>query len=472
MWGAALILAIGSVMIALTIRSLDMHEFNEALLEKSLGLATLAFRGDQLIDVSFTSEYMPEFEREVDAEYFEFHLPDGTTIARSASLGNAHLPFKPVVEFSSDASYVDLVLPDGRRGRMIQICLTPHGRNSHPVQVDDCGKRAVASSAGDDAFVVLGLAHELEEVYTLLIKIYITLGIVDVLLLALIYLVVQKALKKGFTPIAAMNEQIRSLQPESLDRRIHLPSTPEELQPVLLAMNSFIKRLQAAFTRERSFTSNVAHELRTPVAEFRLACEVGSKWSDDPALVRKRFNELRNSAIGMEHTVNTLLELSRLDQGRVSIEKSSVVLSDIVNTSWSSLCTEAGCDGRSLKNDISQDVSVETDADKLKLILRNLIGNAITYSLPGTSISCSLEELSGGRCVLRISNPCDNLTPSDLEHMFERFWRKDSARTSGSCHTGLGLAIVRSLADVLNINIKVDLTDDSVFTVSLFLARR
>jgi two-component system sensor histidine kinase QseC len=453
-------------MIAVTIRGLDMHEFNEALLEKSLALATLSLRDDKLIDVSFTSEYMPEFEREIDAEYFEFHHPDGTTIARSKSLGNAHLPFHPTKTLIKTPIFTDLILPDGRRGRMIQICLIPHTKE----HLEKSEQQPDLSDKPDKHFITLGLAHELEEVYTLLTKVYITLAIVDILLLALIYLVVQRALKKGFAPIAAMNKQIRSLRPESLERRIQLPSTPEELQPVLLALNSFIKRLQAAFVRERSFTSNVAHELRTPVAEFRVACEVGSKWADDTELVRKRFTELRDSAIGMERTVNTLLDLSRLDQGRVVIQKSETIITNIVDACWDHLCSDDLCTPQSLENHISQDIIVKTDPDKLKLIICNLISNAVTYRQPNTTITCLTENISGNRYALRISNLCDNLSPKDLEHMFERFWRKDSARTSGN-HTGLGLAIVSSLADAMEINIKVDLSPDNVFTVSLFFSK-
>jgi signal transduction histidine kinase len=197
-----------------------------------------------------------------------------------------------------------------------------------------------------------------------------------------------------------------------------------------------------------------------------VACDVGAKWSDDPELVRKRFDNLRDSAINMERKVNSLLELSRLDQGTVVVQKSRTSVSEIVEACWARLCEDNVLPVSQLENNIDRDITVETDAVKLDMIIHNFINNAVSYSDPGSAVTCSAETLSAGGCIIRISNHAADMNPDDLKHIFERFWRGDTARTEG-CHSGLGLSIVKALADVLDIHIKVDLTEEGVFTAGM-----
>jgi len=469
LWGSALILSIGSLVVALAIRNLDMNEFDEALLEKAQALATLVLREDHSVEISFAGEYMPEFERTENSEYFEFRLPDGTEIGRSASLGKHHMPFQ-APDFNLDVPvFTNYIFPDGRKGRMIQISLNPTKVEIENAASSDKHFVIPPHIEKEGLFVVLGLAHGREELDTLLLRIYISLAGVDFLLLGLIALVVHIAIKKSFAPLASMNEQIRSLNPDSLERRIHLAATPLELQPVLSALNGFIEKLQTAFARERSFTNDVAHELRTPIAEFRVACDVGAKWSDDPELVRKRFENLRESAISMERKVNSLLELSRLDHGTVVVRKSTTVPADIVESCRLRLRDEKKLSMELLENRIDRTVTVETDAVKLDMIIHNFINNAFSYRVAGTAVVCTSESAAGGGYAIRISNQTEDLTKDDLKHIFERFWRKDLSRTDES-HSGLGLAIAKELADVLNIRVEADLSQAGIFTISIIFS--
>jgi len=453
---------------ALAIRRLDLDEFDEALVEKAQALATLVLHEDHSIEVALVSEYMPEFERESDAEYFEFRLLNGTGMERSVSLGDNHVPFLPGGIGTEKPLFENYGLPDGRKGRMVQILLDTGKADLKEYDGSLKNSKAVGRLDDDKRFVVLGLAHGREEVDDLLLRIYIALASVDALLLGMIALVVQRALNKGFAPLTAMNAQILDMRPDALERRIHLPATPVELRPVLSALNSFIEKLQAAFIRERCFTSDVAHELRTPIAEFRVACDVGAKWSDDPELVRKRFENLRDSAINMERKVNSLLELSRLDQGTVVVHKSITSVSELVESCWARLCEDKALPIGRLENNIDRSITVDTDAVKLDMIIYNFINNAVSYSLPDSVVTCAGEISADGNCAIRISNQTEDLTADDLKNMFKRFWRGDLSRTDGR-HSGLGLSIVKALADVLDIHIKVDLTEEGVFTASMVL---
>jgi two-component system sensor histidine kinase QseC len=102
----------------------------------------------------------------------------------------------------------------------------------------------------------------------------------------------------------------------------------------------------------------------------------------------------------------------------------------------------------------------------LEQIIFNLLSNATCYSPPGSTVVCESRHTASDVWELRISNPTDALEQEDLPHIFERFWRKDTARTGG-LHSGLGLSIVQALADALGVEVVADLTPDNVFTVRL-----
>src|SRR5262249_38281043 len=107
----------------------------------------------------------------------------------------------------------------------------------------------------------------------------------------------------------------------------------------------------------------------------------------------------------------------------------------------------------------------ETDPEKFSLIVSNLLSNAIAYSLRGTTILCESEE-TAGRASVSFSNRAEHLESQDLPVMFDRFWRKDEARTGGH-GVGLGLAVVRALAALLAIGIETELTPDRTFRITL-----
>ena len=98
-------------------------------------------------------------------------------------------------------------------------------------------------------------------------------------LLAAIGLMIRLALRLGLQPLGVLGDQVRDLDAESLNQRLDLPAPPAEIQPMVAQLNGLLDRLEAAFTRERRLSSNLAHELRTPIAELRSVAEVGGRWA-------------------------------------------------------------------------------------------------------------------------------------------------------------------------------------------------
>jgi len=371
---------------------------------------------------------------------------------------------------------MDLRLPDGRRGRFVQLVVSPRVDEEddgveHTDDLDENDFLIPDSLQSDSAIVIVVFARSREAMDDLLLKVYATLAGMDLLFLSLVEGLVRRVLRKGFQPVEEMNAQIGELGPNRLHKQLVLSDTPVELESVVSAVNRLLEKLHDDFQRERRFTSDVAHELRTPVAEFRAACEVGAKWSDDADLVQRRFKNLQQSAFNMERLLNGLLDLSRLDSGSVQVQAERIEVASLLESCWVRVSAKEPEIGIRLENRIAPDLAIQTDRVKLDMIVSNLLSNAACYSVAGSLVICTSATLADGRRELRICNHARDLEQEDMQHILERFWRKDAARTGGR-HAGLGLSIVKLLADILGIQMTAELSTDKVFTVVLLFPFR
>lgn len=469
--GSALILAAGTLMLGWAMRTLDVNEFDEALEDKARTLALLVEREGRTIEIEISSKSFSEYWAGHDFEYFQFRLSDGSVIKRSENLGDRDLPYVP--GHPGAPIFKNLRLPSGARGRFVQVAVFPRveepdGESEESTEDTDGEVHFTVpdSLSQENLMVVVGVARSREALDDLLVKVYSILASMDLLFVGLVAFLVRQSLRRGFQPIEQINAQIRSLGAQTLDQRVALADLPVELGVSVSALNSFIARLEAAFQREQRFTSDAAHELRTPVAEFRAACEVGVRWADDPAFVRRRFDNLRESALNMERILNNLLDLNRLDGGAVQLEPAETALAALVDSCWERVGNSRIGAGHPFHNGIDRSFRLNTDPHKLEQILFNLLSNAARYSPATSLITCTGGPAETHGWELCISNPAPDLEPADLSRLFDRFWRKDAARTGGQ-HAGLGLSIVRALADVLDVQMVVDLSPDKVFSVRL-----
>ena len=251
------------------------------------------------------------------------------------------------------------------------------------------------------------------------------------------------SIRQGLQPIKAINHQIEEIDPETLDDRVHLETPPSELQTIIQALNQLLDRMDQVITRERRFTSDVAHELRTPVSELRTACEVGSMSPEDTESTQLFFQDINEIALQMEKVVSNLLSLSRWEQDEVKIEKEEVELRTLVEDCWDHFSSDAESKQIELDCRIDQDTQLETDREKFEMIVQNLLENAIAYSIPGSRIRCFVAP-GNPSIQLMFENQPANLCKDDLNHLFDRFWRKEKARSEVN-HSGLGLSIVKGV---------------------------
>jgi two-component system sensor histidine kinase QseC len=460
---AYLLLGVGGLLVAtalvlsLVISPWQEGELESTLLAKARALETFTKLRADHVELDFADQFMPEFQALENPEYFELWLGDGSVLKRSNSLRAQKIEgdlLRDVLQ-TSEVRFQDLDLPDGRRGRLVQIRFEP--QVAHQEKVFD-EERPRASSPKRHHTVSLVVAKSREDLDRRLRIFHFSLVAVILLLLGAIAVLVNLSLRIGLRPLDEVTQQVQGLDARTLDARLRIPSPPAELLPVIDQLNALLERLQQAFDRERRLSSNVAHELRTPIAELRNLAEVGSNWPDQREMVLQFFDDVRAISMQMEKTVSHLLVLARFDSGLEIVRNTLVHLEEAVDTAWRHQAREAAKKNIVLALDVPTSLTLRTDPDKLELMLLNLLGNAINYSPRESTIRCFAQERDEG-IALTVTNPAEHLQQEDVPMLFDRFWRKDPARTGGQ-HTGLGLALVRAFAELLGIGITVALDND------------
>lgn len=439
-------------------------EFDRTLEAKASALESLTSREGRKLDMEFGHEGKSEFEDETEPEYFQVFLANGTALRKSETLGRQDLPFDP--KLSEDEVFRNARLSNGRRARLVQIAFTP--------EVDEPDPADLGTAKPDEDILDLPEAVELESLRLVLVvarsrehldgllaSIYLTLAGLAILLLTAIGFVVRRAIGRGFRPIDTMNTQIARIGPDTLDARIHVPSPPAELATILAALNGLLQRVESGFARERRFSSDVAHELRTPVAELRTACEVGAKWPEDAAANQRLFQDVREIALQMERIVANLLMLARCDSGTAIVVSKRVHPASLIGECWNRANGKVAERKARLENRIAPEATIETDEEKLGIIVQNVLENAVAHGVVGGVVVCESFVTESG-LELSFSNRTANLTPADIAHFFERFWQKDSARSDAN-RFGLGLSIVQALANLLGIRLRAELKEGSLF---------
>jgi signal transduction histidine kinase len=466
--GAAGVLLVGGLTLRTIVVDALQAEFDAALSAKAQTLVALTEQEGGEIEFEFDPEHMPEFGIGARPEYFELWVPDDSPVRRSPSFEASDETRSARLERSAHPSATPNIrnvrLPDGRRGRQIQLDFVPTvDTEEDSTEVKPSPAPATAPSEGPT--VTLLVAREREELDAGIRRLELTGAGVGVGLMLALAGLIQLALRVGLRSLDRLTGQVRALDVTSLDARIAVETPPDEIAVVVEQVNALLSRLEAGFERERRLSSDIAHELKTPIAELRNLSEVGARWPEDRASVRQFFEDAGAIAQQMERIVVHLLALARYDAGRERVGTVPVGVAELVDAAWKPLAREAAAKELELRQEISRDLRFETDPEKLALMVQNLLSNAVTYSPPGTLVVCASEE-TGGRVSVSFTNRVQNLEPEDLSVMFDRFWRKDAARAGGR-NVGLGLALVRALADLLGIEIETRLLPDRTLRITL-----
>lgn len=234
---------------------------------------------------------------------------------------------------------------------------------------------------------------------------------------------------------------------ESLQALADATSVAFENLELHLSLERRIDELTAANKTTEDFLAILSHELRTPLTAIRGWSQILLSSSMPPADVQRGLEAIERNARAQENLVDDLLDVSRILSGRLRIEKKSQSLMPPVLEAIEALRGQATTRGVNLSLIGAAPTLLHADPGRLRQVASNLISNAIKFSDKGTTVSIELTETEA-HVTLRVIDQGRGIEPSDLPHIFKRFWQADSSMSRRAGGLGLGLAIVKYLVDM------------------------
>jgi len=456
---AALLLATaGGAVLFVQVRASLTVQFDDALATTARALASLVEFDGENLEFDFSVANMPEFSRAEDAAFFQLWLAGGEALARSPSLAGADLPRR---ERRIETSvFWDLRLPDGRPGRAVELHFLP--------KIEDAEsdiEEPIVTSPVPPPSLVLVVAQDRTSLARQLATVASGLILFGCVLLGGIASLVPWLVRRGLAPLAHVARCATTIDAETLGTRFPTERLPTELVPITERLNDLLARLESAFHRERRFTADVAHELRTPIAELRSLIEVEMKWPNEPESAKRALSEALDVTLRMEGIVTSLLALARCESGHQTICRESFDPVELVRDAWRLHEVRAREKNLVTTLSLSDGLEIESDRTILASIVGNLLENAVDHSPPGGRVEVRLDRAAGG-LVLVIRNTDASLEPDDLPHLFESFWQKDAARADSS-HSGLGLAVASAFARLLGMELRAALPEGDEIEIAL-----
>ena len=264
------------------------------------------------------------------------------------------------------------------------------------------------------------------------------------LLLPVLALVIWFAVGHALEPLQRLTALVKARRVDALDP-LPDPGLPDEVQPLVAALNDLLVRLRGALARERAFMADAAHELRTPLTALHLQMGMLARASGES----ERTAAMSTLAAGVQRAirlVEQLLALAR-QEPRAETQHSPVRLDELAREIVAELVPLADARHVDLGVAAAQPATVEGDADALRTLLRNLVDNAVRYTPSGGRVDVAVAApapgaLSGTR--LTVSDDGPGIPAEERARIFDRFYRRPGTEPPGS---GLGLAIVKAIAE-------------------------
>ncbi|NNG15554.1 MAG: heavy metal sensor histidine kinase [Gemmatimonadales bacterium] len=269
-------------------------------------------------------------------------------------------------------------------------------------------------------------------------------------------------------PVTRMTERARAITAERLDERLPVHNPDDELGNLAEVFNQTFARLERSFERLRQFTSDASHELRTPLTSIRSVGEVVLREPRDPTAYRDAIGSMLEEVDRVARLTDTLLTLSRADDGRVTLRQRDLDLSEFARDVVEELSLLAEERGQSLVLEAPGPVHVSADRDVLHHALGNLVDNAVKYSPEGTAIRVAVGQTADS-AVVEVIDQGLGIPQAHQDHIFQRFYRVDRSRSRLDGGSGLGLAIVQWAVEAHGGQVKVESTEGkgSIFRIHL-----
>lgn len=291
--------------------------------------------------------------------------------------------------------------------------------------------------------------------------------------------------KKALTPLQKLTSEVSQIQAQNLSTQLAVPNSKDEIAQLTSSFNEMLTRLDNAFSTQKQFSANAAHELRTPLAVLQTNLEVFEK-KQEPEMVeyRQLFTMIKEQTARLSQLVGTLLDMTNLK----SVPRTDhVSLEELVDEVFCDLDPVAEKAGISIHFDDSSSQDWHTDVHTpdasalnnnilnitgsyvlLYRAVYNLVENAIKYNRPNGSVTVSVKEKNGQAMIL-VKDTGIGISPENQKKIFDPFFRVDKSRSRAMGGAGLGLALVDSIAREHGGSVKVLESNEKGSIIALML---
>ena len=291
--------------------------------------------------------------------------------------------------------------------------------------------------------------------------------------------------KKTLTPLQKLTSEVSQIQAQNLSTQLAVPNSKDEIAQLTSSFNEMLTRLDNAFSTQKQFSANAAHELRTPLAVLQTNLEVFEK-KQEPEMVeyRQLFTMIKEQTARLSQLVGTLLDMTNLK----SVPRTDhVSLEELVDEVFCDLDPIAEKAGISIHFDDSSSQDWHTDVHTpdastlnnnilnitgsyvlLYRAVYNLVENAIKYNRPNGSVTVSVKEKNGQAMIL-VKDTGIGISPENQKKIFDPFFRVDKSRSRAMGGAGLGLALVDSIAREHGGSVKVLESNEKGSIIALML---
>lgn len=291
--------------------------------------------------------------------------------------------------------------------------------------------------------------------------------------------------KKTLTPLQKLTSEVSQIQAQNLSTQLAVPNSKDEIAQLTSSFNEMLARLDNAFSTQKQFSANAAHELRTPLAVLQTNLEVFEK-KQEPEMVeyQQLFTMIKEQTARLSQLVGTLLDMTNLK----SVPRTDhVSLEELVDEVFCDLDPVAEKAGISIHFDDSSSQDWHTDVHTpdasalnnnilnitgsyvlLYRAVYNLVENAIKYNRPNGSVTVSVKEKNGQAMIL-VKDTGIGISPENQKKIFDPFFRVDKSRSRAMGGAGLGLALVDSIAREHGGSVKVLESNEKGSIIALML---
>jgi|GEM_PF-2059222 len=441
--------------------------FDGELLSVARSLETLTLQEAHGVELHFSDAVMPKFKAQTKPDYFELKYAGGALIERSKSLdlglglaadtkakSNEFKTFELKSGLGDSAvAFADVTLPDGRLGRLVRLQFQPglgDSLDQEPMQ-----KRPAPQQ------VELMVARDMDLLTGIEKRMHVSLIAVVIGLLAVTGVLVWWRVGRELNAIDRLATQAGRIGQSQNEPAMALAGVPQELMPLILRINESSESIARALDRERRWSRDLAHEMRTPIAELKTLLDVAQAFPNayTPQQVQAQASQIAGE---MDALVSTLLLMARVEGGLEQVSQQPIDISELCGAILAGI----------KDTDISQWTTqlenfpvVKSDAALVRMLLSNLIGNARSYAEPISEVYLKAAS-ENGVGFFEIKNRAPHLQAADLAQMTQRFWRKSGNQENG-VRSGLGLSIAQALCDILALKLTLNLDAEQFFSVRI-----